>query len=496
MGLFFVLMGLCLLGTVSCEKKISMNGMTVDVLRQSGTMKFYKDNEADGIVLSFDGIYEKTSDGVDITRHSFNNFALLNFTISGVALTTFAKFYISADIIVDSLPVTLTIHVYHVLNEMNVKVAGGAVKVYPGDNMLDVVIKNWPFCGRNSVSCLEGQTGAFLDFDLSVSGSKAPDSITGQIAGSRVIIPQAVRYSEEDIRNMPAGYPKIKVAGNKTTYTFRFEPFDSVLYEPVFSLTDIRSMTYAGVTAKLLGRSGKIELTSGAKKVVIELINLKEKDADGTDITDKNNRFAGQPFKLSGQIDETYPNTSIAVQKISGGSTMPNGAMVIMNLYVFKAGGTISNGDEYTTVRAGNVKFNLEISGWGFCTSACKPGDTEGTYLDIDIVIKGKNEKAIKGLSSESHGDTYDLGDSTVILSKKVYVDGAPQPVSMAAGYPMIITQGSKEVFRCRFPKFTNKVVYDPTIDLGANGVAGRGGDAGRTATLLIVVATILKILF
>lgn len=68
----------------------------------------------------------------------------------------------------------------------------------------------------------------------------------------------------------------------------------------------------------------------------------------------------------------------------------------------------------------GNVKFNVEVKNWKFCTGAtgavvCKQGDL-GEFLDFDVIIKGKAEsKKDTGMENK-----YDLGSGSVILSKKV----------------------------------------------------------------------------
>ncbi|XP_053372483.1 skeletal aspartic acid-rich protein 2-like [Mercenaria mercenaria] len=139
-------------------------------------------------------------------------------------------------------------------------------------------------------------------------------------------------------------------------------------------------------------------------------------------------------------------------------------------MYIFKESGDIVQENETVSVKAGNVKINIDITSWSFCdgSSSCKQNEM-GEYLDFDIVMKGKSGSATRA-DSES-GNTYTLGDSgSTMLSRKIKVDGAADLVDMATDYPKLITQGSKQIFRFRFPKFTTSILYDPTIFLNPDG--------------------------
>lgn len=52
----------------------------------------------------------------------------------------------------------------------------------------------------------------------------------------------------------------------------------------------------------------------------------------------------------------------------------------------------------------------------------------------------------------------------------------------MPAGYPMLTTQGSKNIFTFRFKKFSESALYDPIVDLGDSDNSG-GSDTDTTTT-------------
>ena len=53
-----------------------------------------------------------------------------------------------------------------------------------------------------------------------------------------------------------------------------------------------------------------------------------------------------------------------------------------------------------------------------------------------------------------------------VLVSSKVNVDGVWK--EMSSDYPKVETQGVKNLFIFRFPKFSSSVSYDPAIDMSS----------------------------
>ncbi|WAR06269.1 ASOMP-like protein [Mya arenaria] len=222
--------------------------------------------------------------------------------------------------------------------------------------------------------------------------------------------------------------------------------------------------------------------------VTVEFDNLKEKLADGSDIKDnshKFNNFASQDFTFSAVTDVDYPDTEIGTKKITFTATLSNSATFQIEMYFFNEDGNITVGDETSSVKEGDVKFNTKVNGWTFCdgTNACQQSET-GAFLDFDIVIKGKNDKGEK-TSESGKPDKLSVGNADVYLSNKITKDN--QIVDMADDFPQVFTQGSKQIIRFRFPKFTGSIFYDPQIHMG-----GAGSLVASMA--LIIVATVAAV--
>jgi len=84
-----------------------------------------------------------------------------------------------------------------------------------------------------------------------------------------------------ETKNMPAGFPKLDTTGSKSTFTFRFEKFEKrVLYDPTVDVaadggdggsgttpapSQDTTVTEGVVTAKVLGRSGKMAISNNGE---------------------------------------------------------------------------------------------------------------------------------------------------------------------------------------------------------------------------------------
>lgn len=520
---FYVAVAVLFVGISAEDKTVTVGNFTTKVKGQSGKIAVYRNgNESDGVTITFDAIKELDSSETEVNKHSYNNFAQLTFSFSNPENTTYrdtnvtvTQFNFTSTIPLGNGTATLTSYVYIFTSEGNITVDGNDFGVKYGDMKFNAEIENWPFCAGSGSDCKQGQTfytGQYVDFSVEIKGKKTPESVTdsgiqGEYdlgGGDTVVVPKKVLYDNTTTKDMPTGYPKLETQGSKSVFIFRFEKFNSsALYDPVISLaaqeapdnggsTAEESISASGVSVKVLGNSGKIELmnvgSTGDSKntIVVEFDNLLEKTMDGTDIKDsahKFNTFASQDFTFGTPVDEMYTGTTIGVRRITFQSNLNNGATLKVHLYVFKAAGNITQENETTQVQAGNVKFNVEIMGWTFCAGACQQSEV-GEYLDFDIVIKGK------GTTKKQSGETYDLGSGKVMLSKKIKVDGSSDLADMAEGYPMFVTQGSKQVFRFRFPKFNSSVLYDPTVSL--YGDNGSGSVKITMATILLAIISLL----
>lgn len=270
-----------------------------------------------------------------------------------------------------------------------------------------------------------------------------------------------------------------------------------------FSLGD-REANSSGIIVKALGRSGKIRIGfkdnngTDMDRVVVEMDELKERDANGSEVGKTGqpsvkhsfNTFASQDFTFTDIMKSTLQDINVTTFKFKS-SLLEGSANLTVSVYIFDEDGNITLGDEQTEVHRGNVKFSILLENWKFCGSAgvtCRKGSTDevGDFIDFVITIKGKGSPAPKNESDadegKKRGKKYDLGgNSEVVLSNKVQYDGG-NFTDMVSGYPKTVTQGSKTSFVFRFKKFSESVFYDPTMEIMPDSGGDSGGD-GETTT-------------
>ena len=158
-------------------------------------------------------------------------------------------------------------------------------------------------------------------------------------------------------------------------------------------------------------------------------------------------------------------------------------ADVVMTVYFFKESGEFEIGGEHTKVRAGSVKFCIELGDFTF--------GADGKFVSVAISVKapGNNKLSKANKKDGEDTDVYSLGEGTDLkMSKKVQINGTWE--DMPAGFPKLEQAGSKDLLKCRFPKFTDKARYDPTIELGVEEV--RALAEGRGAALFYSVGTMI----
>ncbi|XP_061163394.1 skeletal aspartic acid-rich protein 1-like [Saccostrea echinata] len=238
-----------------------------------------------------------------------------------------------------------------------------------------------------------------------------------------------------------------------------------------------------GVFVKIQGQSGG--MTIGKAKnpdqdnnaVKIKFDAIQEKDSSGNIVGASGNakhsfnNFAQLDFVFSSLRDTEYENLTAKAINFTASISSVNAKMRV-ETFLFTESGNITVDGESTMVEKGSVKFNIKLEDWTFCDNSgnCKKGQaTEiGEYVDLTISIKGKSTPSRKtGNNKRTDGEEYALGgDASVALSKKISKDGG-SPENMPGNYPAFETQGSKQLFVFRFPKFTNNVLYDPIIYSG-----------------------------
>lgn len=522
--LFFLIVGFV---SVKADKSVTVGEITTRVLGQSGKITVFKGaNESGGVTITFDEISEKTESGAVINEHTLKTFASQNFVFSNQTTTTYqdsglnvTQFSFSANISdsATTLKATITVYVYIFTEPGIIVVDDQNETVKSGDMKFTVFIQNWPFCGMPGISCKQGQNGSYLEFAIEIKGKNAPQNITAGKKyslgdGATVLLSNQVMYDNSVLKKMYAGYPSVMTQGTKSIFVFRFEKFNSsAKNDPVISLTgENTSLTttpvptiqptadpgveHSGVYARVKGKSGKIEIGStdnkNSNKITVSFRKIEEISTSNNKIQDNShtfNTFANQDFNVSQPTIAKYPNSSLDVNCITFVSTLTNSATIKIYLYVFISAGTIYNGNETAEVKAGNIKFNMEINGWSFCNeSNCQPAEV-GNNLDMEIEIGAalkEHKKQEKRVSTE--GDRYDIGSGTIVLSTTVNIDG--NFTGMTPGYPMLNTTGVNAVYKFRFPKFKKRLVYDPIIDFTL-----KVSSASRPTSIQMTVAAVMS---
>jgi hypothetical protein len=90
-----------------------------------------------------------------------------------------------------------------------------------------------------------------------------------------------------------------------------------------------------------------------------------------------------------------------------------------VQVYLIDGQGALTLDGEMTPVKRGDVKMDIEVKSWAWCTtSTCQ---SEGAYLDMTLTVisQGIPQKKVKD-NSTGDADAYSLGYGTLLLSKKV----------------------------------------------------------------------------
>ena len=238
--------------------------------------------------------------------------------------------------------------------------------------------------------------------------------------------------------------------GSKQLFVFRFRKFNSsVFYDPQLDLGnsndpsgETTDLKVGEITAKILGRSGKMTNGRGANpdndadRIQVTFDEIKEIDSNGTAVgisgASKHtfNTFASLEFNFSSIRDDTFGGLSAKRVDFSA-SIGSVSALLTVNVYIFKEKGEINVDGEKSSVEIGSVKFNIQIVGWDFCGNpgiTCDKGgkDEIGDGIQFVISVKGKGSaqrRPDNDRNKRTDGDEYDMGgNAALILSKKVII--------------------------------------------------------------------------
>lgn len=258
------------------------------------------------------------------------------------------------------------------------------------------------------------------------------------------------------------------------------------------NLDQVTEAIGGAVAVKTESKGGKCTAYSKAKgvsddsKVTYEMGALREVDAAGNTVGSKSfSAFANQDFTVgAAQTVKMGVGNAVSAQKTNCRSSVSAmGSTIAVDTYLITSKGNVGPDGEPWAVVAGDVKFNVALSGWNW------DGSSDGVELDVKLQGKATTAVATPGKANRfSMGGTIELQ-----LTDKIMVDG--KQTTMKTGYPKLKTVGGFQVVTVHFPKFTTSALYDPLLTTGT--VGGQGVVAshamGSTVSLYpLLVAAIL----
>jgi hypothetical protein len=154
----------------------------------------------------------------------------------------------------------------------------------------------------------------------------------------------------------------------------------------------------------------------------------------------------------------------IEARKISFEASIAEVGKIELDTYIMRSNGTINtSGGESWVVEPGDVKFNIIISDWSFCstTNQCGDGNETGQFLDVAVQVQGNSDSPEQ---SAEDALLFNLGGGVpLILSKQVVIDDFS--VEMPEGFPRVEMTAEGALFVFRFPRFQEYAVYDPIVE-------------------------------
>jgi len=229
-----------------------------------------------------------------------------------------------------------------------------------------------------------------------------------------------------------------------------------------------------GVIVEVLGQSGKMRLINGDNLVTVAMDNLYELDASGAIIGNTGPNHLKHSRQTFSSVDFTISNETrrtgqygVPADAIDFSTTLLGASNLEITTLVFLHHGEIHpTVNESWAVAGGTIKFSVQMNAWPFCDgeggSPCQ--GNVGAFLEVGMEIKGSADAALpdgeKRFTLATNPETG--ANITLELSDEVMLDGLW--MRMPEGYPRVETQGSKQLFKFRFPRFGAACYYDPIV--------------------------------
>lgn len=254
------------------NQSMNLGDINVKALGKSGKISISRGKTSDAnfkeVTINFSSLKEVDTNGNYVigggsNKHSFENFAQLDFTFSpitnlskdGVKCNLFT--FESSKIVTDLDKLKITVYIFLEDGEIDI---GNSMKqkVKSGDIKFNVEVNKWPFClpsnqCSGNTCCKTGSTyavGQYLDLEIEMKNNDTKASTNTATTSSRVdnitFLDNSKIYLNNNIYldntwgKMPENYPQQKSSTSKDLFVFRFPKFtNTVLYDPVISLSSI-----------------------------------------------------------------------------------------------------------------------------------------------------------------------------------------------------------------------------------------------------------------
>jgi hypothetical protein len=175
------------------DTTVSAEGVFLKIQGQSGGMIIGRaqnpDQDNNAVKIKFDAIQEMNSEGDVIgtsgnAKHSFNNFAQLDFTFSSLVDTVYENLTaktISFKAPISSVNANLTVQSFIITQAGNITIDGESTMVEKGTVKFNIHIDGWGFCDASG-NCRKGnkdEIGEYVDMTISIKGKGTPSRKTG-----------------------------------------------------------------------------------------------------------------------------------------------------------------------------------------------------------------------------------------------------------------------------------------------------------------------------
>jgi len=238
------------------------------------------------------------------------------------------------------------------------------------------------------------------------------------------------------------------------------------------------------------GSSGSILVAEGnstSKSLEVKFGDIEEWSADDKDRTQRLSSYATGDAMWSGPT--AVKVNGATVQRVNMTRRMQTDAGVLVDVSLIgdlypSTGGTAQNGVETLSVAGNGLKLSLMLNGWKF--------QSGGEKLNWTLEIKADGKDGVKPEEKEADDNKQkrlEFGSSSAGKSGKldaaltVVLDGVNKPATLSAD-----VKSGKSMVTFSFPKFTNKLYYDPTMSYSS--------DAASTRTVTSSVVIMIMALF